>query len=152
MSDKIYPLFSEILNDAIGNSSKGNRRLADTLQDVMNAPMRNIQRYRIGYIVPNLETADLILRHLGIKIDKSELSQILLYSRKQAKEIKSKINGVSKASLSVDVHNIDLGIQLDQMAFQEIMRDRINELFGDTGTVKKYVEALIEKDLNEHIL
>lgn len=152
MSDKIYPLFSEILNDAIGNSSKGNRRLADTLQDVMNAPMRNIQRYRIGYIVPNLETADLILRHLGIKIDKSELSQILLYSRKQAKEIKSKINGVSKASLSVDVHNIDIGIQLDQMAFQEIMRDRINELFGDTGTVKKYVEALIEKDLNEHIL
>ena len=54
--------------------------------------------------------------------------------------------------LYINSSNIDIGIDIGAIGIEEVINDRLKELYGDSGSLKKYIEELIQKDLNDHIL
>lgn len=151
MSNKIMPYFSEILNDSMFQETKANRRLVEGLSDTVQCSMRNIQRYRTGEQVPDYIVAKAILDFLGIDINEDELSEILFQSKLRSKEMR-KLQKTPTKLLYINSTNIDLGIDIGSAGIDELINNRVLELYGDKGTIKNYIEDLIQKDLNDRIL
>ena len=151
MQSNVVPYFSEILNDAMYKEKKANRRLVEGIEDKVNCTMRNVQRYRTGEQVPNYITARIILDFLNIDINEEDLREILITSKKRSKELRSSTKTPSKM-LYINSSNIDIGIDIGAIGIEEVINDRLKELYGDSGSLKKYIEELIQKDLNDHIL
>ena len=151
MQSNVVPYFSEILNDAMYKEKKANRRLVEGIEDKVNWTMRNVQRYRTGEQVPNYITARIILDFLNIDINEEDLREILITSKKRSKELRSSTKTPSKM-LYINSSNIDIGIDIGAIGIEEVINDRLKELYGDSGSLKKYIEELIQKDLNDHIL
>lgn len=151
MPSNVVPYFSEILNDAMYKEKKANRRLVEGVEDKVNCTMRNVQRYRTGEQVPNYITARIILDFLNIDINEEDLREILITSKKRSKELRSSTKTPSKM-LYINSSNIDIGIDIGAIGIEEVINDRLKELYGDSGSLKKYIEELIQKDLNDHIL
>lgn len=151
MSNKIMPLFSEILNDSMYQETKANRRLVEGISNSVRCSMRNIQRYRTGEQVPDYIVAKAILEFLNIDINEDELREILLQSKERSKELRKMQKTPSKL-LYINSTNIDLGIDIGTVGIEEVINDRVRELYGNDGSIKKYIEDLIQKDLNDRIL
>lgn len=147
----LLPTFSEIMNENMQTEVKANRRLMEGIEDKTHVTMRTIQRYRSGERVPDLLTAKYILNFLRINLDEDELCEILSHSQNESKKIRN-TKKETLNSISINLENIDLGIDIDPVAKNQIIDDRIYELFKDSGSLKKYIETLISKDLNDHIL
>lgn len=113
--------------------------------------MRNIQRYRTGEQVPDYIVAKAILEFLNIDINEDELREILLQSKERSKELRKMQKTPSKL-LYINSTNIDLGIDIGTVGIEEVINDRVRELYGNDGSIKKYIEDLIQKDLNDRIL
>ena len=151
MPNNVVPYFSEILNDAMYKEKKANRRLVEGIEGKVNCTMRNVQRYRTGEQVPNYITARTILDFLNIEINEDNLKEILIASKKRSKELRATTKTPSKM-LYINSSNIDIGIDIGTIGIEEVINDIVKELYGDSGSLKRYIEDLIQKDLNYHIL
>ena len=137
MQSNVVPYFSEILNDAMYKEKKANRRLVEGIEDKVNCTMRNVQRYRTGEQVPNYITARIILDFLNIDINEEDLREILITSKKRSKELRSSTKTPSKM-LYINSSNIDIGIDIGAIGIEEVINDRLKELYGDSGSLKIY--------------
>ena len=121
-----------------------------------------MQKYRKGERIPSFLIAKEILKIANVDISDSDLSEILENSRNELKEekpetqnvgfdrkeVEKKANNKRKIVVNLDELNLDVDMELKN----QILDDRVVQLYGDESEINKYVQALIEKDLAEEIL
>lgn len=164
MKNIVKLTFSELINERINEGMhNANRMIVNSLANKnVNVSMRAMQKYRKGERVPSFLIAKEILKIANVDISDSDLSEILENSRNELKEekpetqnvgfdrkeVEKKANNKRKIVVNLDELNLDVDMELKN----QILDDRVVQLYGDESEINKYVQALIEKDLAEEIL
>lgn len=156
--------FSDLINERINEGIYNpNRTIVNALTE-KNIPttMRSIQFYRNGTRVPSFLVAKEILNILSIDLSDEEIINILKSSRKAVNQKVDNKNYSSyyrdgrepeqsrKRTFVFNASEIDI-YGTDEVKDQ-LLDNRLYELYESEDELEKYIYALIKKDLEEGVL
>lgn len=156
--------FSDLINERINEGIYNpNRTIVNALLE-KNIPtsMRSIQSYRNGTRVPSFLIAKEILNILSIELKDEEINNVLKSSRIA---VNQKIDNKNYSSYYRDgkepeqtkkrtfVFNVgDIDIYGSDDIKDQLLDNRLYELYESEEELAKYIYALIKKDLEEGVL
>lgn len=152
VSQEMY--FFEVLNMLFNDNNVGIRNNRDLIERMEPGTLtfRNLQRYRKGVSVPRFETALKMFACFGATIENDKLEKCIKAGREYAKSINNRNNISSignteaKSSLGITVNNAQISCVVSP-ELMNLLKERIECLYGDSSNVRLYLADLVEKDL-----
>lgn len=147
--------FFRILDTAMNDENITTVGLEDMLKNsgINNIGFRRISEYRSSKTTPSFEKAKAILECLKINMSEKEILDSLHENRQYIKYMKyasTDQNTILKVHADLNLLEILPDKEPDETAF--ILEERINDLYGESGTRANYIKDLISKDLREYVL
>lgn len=150
--------FSSLLGKAMDDSELKAVELEGLLRErgTENINFRRISEYLHGVSTPPFDKARVLMDTLDIPIGDEELKESLELNRELIREEREEIlNDRYNRSVTVTIRFRNIGKSSkmeDIIDNEEMLYRRVTELFGDEKNLKKYVERLIKKDLENYLI
>lgn len=144
--------FSEIVKTEINSQDLKLTTLSDLLfEKGFNISSKRLSEYQNGVSNPSFKNAKAILETLGFDYTSEEILECLENNEDICKTNKSYSSDLYKL-ISVRILLKKLIPRLGPEEIEQILNDRIVDLYGDKTKISNYIHDLISKDLNEFIL
>ena len=144
--------FSEIIKTEIYTQDIKLTTLSERLMEKgFDISSKRLSEYQNGMVNPSFQKAQAILEELGFSYEPAEILESLKLNEEICKTNKSYTADLYKF-VSVRLLLKKLIPRMEPEEIEQILNDRIVDLYGDKSKISNYIHDLISKDLNEFIL
>lgn len=146
--------FAEILREEMNKEGIQNVRAASVwLRDhgASGVSFQVIAGYLNQSGCPTISRAEAMLKAFGISLNEEELKALIERSRAYCKEYREALSPVTERRM-VSLHLSQLFPNLSLEEADARLVQKINNLYGEEGTLAQYVSDLIIKDFNEFLI